>query len=112
MNGQLITTEQLLAVTGYSRPGDVCRSLGRQGIWYHLGEDGIHWTTIDLVNAGAGLARGGPAAEMYTGNIMDSETDHIQTMCEAALRRSRPLWVSHGGGGKIRGRHQPDVGKS
>lgn len=53
---RLLTTEQLLEVTGYDRPADLCRSLDKQGVRYLKGKGGKPWTTLDLINAAAGLA--------------------------------------------------------
>lgn len=55
LNG-MITAEQLQATTGYDRLADVCRSLDEQRIRYFRGKGGKPWTTIDLINAAAGLA--------------------------------------------------------
>lgn len=54
MIGQLVTFEDLKALTGYSRLGDLERCLQKAGIPFKYGKDGI-WTTIDAVNAGLGL---------------------------------------------------------
>lgn len=58
-----LNTEQLLSVTGYDRPADLCRSLEKQGIRYFKGKGGKPWTTLDLVNAAAGLAPANQARE-------------------------------------------------
>lgn len=52
----VLTTEQLLSVTGYDRPADLCRSLDKQGIRYHKGKGGKPWTTLGLIEAAAGLS--------------------------------------------------------
>lgn len=52
----IVTAEQLLEVTGYDRVGDLCRALDQQNIRYHRGKGGKPWTTLDLINAAAGLA--------------------------------------------------------
>jgi len=53
----LLTCDQLLHVTGYERPSDLCRALDAQGVRYFKGKGGKPWTTIDLINAAAGLVR-------------------------------------------------------
>lgn len=52
----VINSDQLLAITDYDRIGDLRRSLDEQHIRYFLGKGGKPWTTIDLINAAAGLA--------------------------------------------------------
>lgn len=58
----ILTTEQLLSVTGYDRPADLCRSLDKQGIRYHRGKGGKPWTTLGLIEAAAGLVPAGQGA--------------------------------------------------
>jgi hypothetical protein len=55
---RIITTEELLAVSGYAREGDVCRMLDEHGIRYFLGKGARPWTTLDLINAAGGLRYG------------------------------------------------------
>lgn len=54
VNGCL-RAEELLEITGYDRVGDLCKSFDAQGIRYHRGKGGKPWTTLDLINAAAGL---------------------------------------------------------
>lgn len=56
----IVSTEELLEVTGYTRAGDLCRCMDNQGIRYFLGRYARPWTTLDLINAAGGLAPGGP----------------------------------------------------
>lgn len=55
MRGSIIETSDLLAITGYQKPGDAARCLRKQGITVFDGKDGP-WTTLELVNAAGGLA--------------------------------------------------------
>jgi hypothetical protein len=52
--GSILTTTDLLAITGYDRPGDAARKLRAQGIHVFEGKDGI-FTTLELVNAAGGV---------------------------------------------------------
>lgn len=67
INGCL-TTDDLLAMTGYERPGDVERCLREQGVRFFWGKKGP-WTTLDLINAAGGLRQSGNDG-MYEGNIL------------------------------------------
>lgn len=58
-----LTAEQLSLLTGYERLGDLKRVLNAQGIRYFWGKGGRIWTTIDLVNAAAGLLPSGSTSE-------------------------------------------------
>lgn len=51
----ILNCDQLMEATGYDRPGDLCRSLEAQGVRYLKGKGGKPWTTLDLINAAAGL---------------------------------------------------------
>ena len=51
----LVSIEQLQAITGYDRWGDVTRCLDTHGIRYFLGKGGRPWTTVDIINAAAGV---------------------------------------------------------
>lgn len=62
---RIITTQELLATSGYTRDGDVCRMLDEHGIRYFLGKGARPWTTLDLINAAGGL-RYGELAEQST----------------------------------------------
>lgn len=64
----VLTTAQLTETTGYQRPADIERCLREQGVRYFWGKDGP-WTTIDLVNAAAGL-KASANDGMYQGNIL------------------------------------------
>lgn len=52
---RIVTTEELLAVSGYAREGDVCRMLDEHGIRYFVGKGAKPWTTLDLINTAGGL---------------------------------------------------------
>lgn len=54
MRGSILECADLLAITGYERPGDAARCLRRQGVRVFEGKDGI-WTTVELVNAAGGI---------------------------------------------------------
>lgn len=65
VNGCL-TSDDLLRLTEYDRLADLRKSLDAQGIRYFKGKGGKPWTTVDLINAAAGLApaNAGPAPAM------------------------------------------------
>lgn len=50
----ILTTADLLAITGYDRPGDAARKLRAQGVHIFEGKDRI-FTTVDLLNAAGGV---------------------------------------------------------
>ena len=50
MLGSILTTPDLLAITGYERPGDAARCLRREDIRVFEVKDGP-WTTLELINA-------------------------------------------------------------
>jgi hypothetical protein len=52
---RLIGVDQLQAITGYDRWGDIARCLDVHGVRYFLGKGGRPWTTIDLINAAMGV---------------------------------------------------------
>jgi len=54
MIGSILTTDDLLKITGYEKPGDMRRKLIEQGIKVFSGKSGP-WTTIELINAAGGL---------------------------------------------------------
>lgn len=56
----VLSTEELLGLTGYDSIGALRRSLDAQNIQYFQGKGGAPWTTIDLVNAAKGLKRDAP----------------------------------------------------
>jgi len=67
MVNRCLSTDDLLRLTEYDRPADLCKSLDAQGIRYFKGKGGKPWTTLDLINAAAGLASAnvGPAPAMH-----------------------------------------------
>lgn len=63
----ILTCDDLLRATGYKHVGDLERSLSKQGIRFFHGKGGTIWTTINLVDAAAGLTsavRDGDAAKL------------------------------------------------
>lgn len=50
----ILTCAELMAITGYQRPGDVARCLRAQGIHVFHGKAGP-WTTLDLINRAGGI---------------------------------------------------------
>jgi len=65
MRGSIIETADLLAITGYQKPGDAARCLRRQGIKVFDGKDGP-WTTLELVNAAGGLSATSANGDFYS----------------------------------------------
>lgn len=59
----VLTTDDLLAATGYDRPADLCRSLDKQGVRYLKGKGGKPWTTVGLIEAAVGLVPQGRGSE-------------------------------------------------
>lgn len=59
----VLTTDDLLAATGYDRPADLCRALDKQGVRYLKGKGGKPWTTVGLIEAAVGLVPQGQGAE-------------------------------------------------
>lgn len=57
MRGSLVECADLLALTGYEKPGDAARCLRKQGIRVFEGKGGI-WTTVELINAAGGIVAG------------------------------------------------------
>lgn len=51
----ILSCEDLKAITGYQRPADVARCLREQGVRVFHGRTGP-WTTLDLINHAGGLA--------------------------------------------------------
>jgi hypothetical protein len=68
--GSILTTADLLAITGYDRPGDAAASLRRQGIHVFEGKAGCPWTTIELVNAAGGVPSAAPEPFHYSPDII------------------------------------------
>lgn len=62
----ILGIEELKAITGFKRAGDIERCLREQGIHAFWGKDGV-WTTRELVNAAAGLK---PGNEPTYGDIL------------------------------------------
>ena len=54
MRGSIIETADLLAITGYQKPGDAARCLRTQGIRVFDGKLGP-WTTLEIINAAGGV---------------------------------------------------------
>lgn len=52
----IVNQEQLLAATGYERPGDLERWLRRHHIHYHRGKANRIFTTIDALNGNLPVA--------------------------------------------------------
>lgn len=63
-----LSTDALSKLTGYTRAADIERCLREQGVQVFWGKDGP-WTTIDLINAAAGL-RQSDNDGMYQGAIL------------------------------------------
>lgn len=55
-----VSCDQLMALTDYAREGDLKRALDDQRIRYFIGKGGKPWTTLDLINAAAGLVNSQP----------------------------------------------------
>lgn len=51
----LLTTDDLLKVTGFDREGDLKRLFDQQGIKWFPGKGGRPWTTMALINQAGGL---------------------------------------------------------
>jgi uncharacterized phosphosugar-binding protein len=54
----VLSCDDLKAITGYQRAGDVSRCLRDQGVHVFEGRHGP-WTTIELINQAGGLVSGG-----------------------------------------------------
>lgn len=54
ING-VLTTSDLLQLTGFDREGDLKRALTQAGIRWFPGRGGKPWTTLDLINKAGGL---------------------------------------------------------
>ncbi|WP_416139036.1 DUF4224 domain-containing protein [Halomonas sp. HK25] len=50
----VLSCEELKAITGYQRPADVARCLREQGVRVFHGRTGP-WTTLDLINHAGGI---------------------------------------------------------
>lgn len=53
----ILDFDDLQAITGYVRPGDIERKLSEQGIKVFRGKKGP-WTTLDLINQAGGMHSG------------------------------------------------------
>ncbi len=56
----VLNCDDLKAITGYQRPGDVERCLRQQGVHVFYGKSGP-WTTVALINKAGGLVQGVPS---------------------------------------------------
>jgi len=65
----LLKFDDLRALTGYERAGDVARCLRKQGIRIFEGRVGP-WTTLDLVNAAGGLSSKGDSDEYDPNEVL------------------------------------------
>ena len=65
MIGSIFETADLLAITGYGRPGDAGAALRRQGIHVFEGKGGSPWTTLELINAAGGIAPAGLSSPQH-----------------------------------------------
>ena len=55
LHGSILTADELLQITGYSRDGDLKSAFTRNGISWLTGKGGRPWTTLDLINKAGGL---------------------------------------------------------
>lgn len=55
IHDSLLTTEELLQVTGFERAGDLTRLFDQVGIKWFPGKGGKPWTTMALINKAGGL---------------------------------------------------------
>jgi hypothetical protein len=63
----LLTTEELLQVTGFERAGDLTRLFDQVGIKWFPGKGGKPWTTMALINKAGGLfPAAGEASSTYS----------------------------------------------
>ena len=62
-NGRILTTEELAAITGYTRAADIERCLRENNIRTFQGRSGP-WTTIDLVNRAGGIMGHGEESQV------------------------------------------------
>jgi hypothetical protein len=67
MRGSILESADLLAITGYEKPGDAARALRKQGVHVFEGKAGI-FTTVELLNAAGGII-GAPAKS----DVLDPE---------------------------------------
>ncbi len=65
----LLTCDDLRAITGYQRPADIERCLFDQGIKTFRGRLGP-WTTLDLINQAGGLRPTADNDDSYSPDIL------------------------------------------
>ncbi len=68
-NANVLSCEDLRAITGYQRAADIERCLVDQGVKVFRGRLGP-WTTIDLVNQAGGLTPHAQNDDSYDTNIL------------------------------------------
>lgn len=68
-NANVLSCEDLRAITGYQRAADIERCLADQGVKVFRGRLGP-WTTIDLVNQAGGLTTRAQNDDSYDSNIL------------------------------------------
>jgi len=64
----VISSDELKAITGYQRPADAARCLREQGVTVFNGRRGP-WTTIDLINKAGGIETT-PGKELSPSDIL------------------------------------------
>ncbi|MCH4563386.1 DUF4224 domain-containing protein [Halomonas sp. EGI 63088] len=68
-SSNVLSCEDLRAITGYKRPADIERCLVDQGVKVFRGRTGP-WTTIDLVNQAGGLRPNADNDDSYDPDIL------------------------------------------
>ncbi|SDK70709.1 DUF4224 domain-containing protein [Billgrantia gudaonensis] len=68
-NSAVLSCEDLKAITGYRRAGDVARCLREQGVRVFHGRTGP-WTTVDLINQAGGLEPRTDTEELNPRNVL------------------------------------------
>lgn len=68
-NANVLSCEDLRAITGYQRAADIERCLVDQGVKVFRGRLGP-WTTIDLVNQAGGLRQTADNDDSYSPDIL------------------------------------------
>ena len=68
-NVNVLSCEDLRAITGYQRAADIERCLAEQGVKTFRGRCGP-WTTIDLINQAGGLTPHAENDDTYDSNIL------------------------------------------
>lgn len=69
LSSSIVTFEALKAISGYHQTSAVERWASSQGIRVFWGRNGP-WTTIELINAAAGLAPGRGGDSYYSPDIL------------------------------------------